>query len=84
MWVVQGLVKSEVHVPGENEQPSTWHTHMSAPPPGDPMLGSSPSRIQGYPQDGWHRRMNDTGGQASVSEAHNFIFKRSFYTLTCT
>ena len=23
-------------------------------------------------------------GQASVSEARNFIFKRSFYTLTCT
>ena len=22
--------------PGENEQPSTWHTHMPAPPPGDP------------------------------------------------
>ena len=38
MWVVQGLVKSEVHVPGENEQPSTWHTHMSASPPGDPLM----------------------------------------------
>ena len=24
------------------------------------------------------------GDQALVSEAHNFIFKRSFYTLTCT
>ena len=24
------------------------------------------------------------GDQASVSEAHNFIFKRNFYTLTCT
>ena len=36
MQVVPDLVKSAVHVPGENEQPSTWHTHMSAPPPGDP------------------------------------------------
>ena len=24
------------------------------------------------------------GDQALVSEAHNFIFKRNFYTLTCT
>ena len=24
------------------------------------------------------------GDQASVSKAHNFIFKRNFYTLTCT
>ena len=24
------------------------------------------------------------GDQASVSEVHNFIFKRNFYTLTCT
>ena len=38
MRVVPDLVKSAVHVPGENEQPSTWHTHMSAPPSGDPLM----------------------------------------------
>ena len=91
------------------------------------MLGSSPSRIQGYPQDDGigerivkqreqrldlprlthksnktpvfqgvilkeeqrekrrekEKRMTQ-GDQASVSKAHNFIFKRNFYTLTCT
>ena len=36
MWVVPDLVESAVHVPGENEQPSTWHTHLSAPPLWDP------------------------------------------------
>ena len=31
------------------------------------------------------RKKKDTGDQASsVSEAHNFIFKRDFYTWTCT
>ena len=30
MRVVPDLVKSAVHVPGENEPPSIWHTHMSA------------------------------------------------------
>ena len=29
-------------------------------------------------------RKNDTGDQALVNEAHNFIFKKNFYTLTCT
>jgi len=91
------------------------------------MPGSSPSRIQGYPQDDgigeriakrreqrldlpWFtqkankapmfqgvilkeeqrekRREKEKsmtrGDQASVSKAHNFIFKRNFYTLTCT
>ena len=38
MWVVPDLVKSAVHVPGENEHPSTWHTHLSVPPPGDPLM----------------------------------------------
>ena len=38
MRVVPDLVKSAVHVPGENEQPSTWHTHMSAPHPGEPLM----------------------------------------------
>ena len=38
MQVVSDLVKSAVHVPGENEQPSTWHTHMSAPHPGNPLM----------------------------------------------
>ena len=36
MWVAPDLVKLAVHVPGENEQPSTWHSHMSAPPQGTP------------------------------------------------
>ena len=55
------------------------------------LLGSSLSRVQGYPQDGWYWQMNEwmnewmtRGDQASVSEACNFIFKRDFYTLTCT
>ena len=92
------------------------------------MPGSSPSRIQGYPQDDgigdkeskkrererldlpwvtqkankapvfqgvilkeeqrekWREKEKRMtwGDQASVSEAHNFIFKRNFYTLTCT
>ena len=91
------------------------------------MPGSSPSRIQGYPQDDgigeriakqkeqrldllWLTQKANKGpvfqgvilkeeqrekrrekekrmtrrDQASVSEAHNFIFKRNFYTLTCT
>ena len=92
------------------------------------MPGSSPSRIQGYPQDDgigdkeskkrkrkrldlpWftqkankapvfqgvilkeeqrekkrdkEKRMTRED-QASVSKAHNFIFKTNFYTLTCT
>ena len=37
MRVVPDLVKSAVHVPGENEQPSTWHTHMLTPPSRDPL-----------------------------------------------
>ena len=51
------------------------------------MPGSSLSRVQGYPQDGWWWRMNEwiTGGdQASVSEARHFIFRAGFYTLSCT
>ena len=48
------------------------------------MPGSSPSRIQGYPQDGRHQEWMTQGGQASVSEACNFIFKRNLYTLTWT
>ena len=55
------------------------------------LLGSSLSRVQGYPQDGWYWQMNEwmnewmtRGDQALVSEACNFIFKRDFYTLTCT
>ena len=38
MWVVSDLVKSAVHVPGKNEHPSTWHTHLSALPLGDPLM----------------------------------------------
>ena len=54
------------------------------------MPGSSPCRIQGYPQDHGvgdkrnrkRERERMTGGdQASVSEAHNFIFKRNFLYL---
>ena len=59
MWVVQGLVKSEVHVPGENEQPSTWHTHMSAPPPGDPLMYGRDDCIpwsHGDMERGWEER----------------------------
>ena len=92
-----------------------------------PLPGSSPSRIQGYPQDDgigeriakWREQRLDLpwftrkaskapvfqgiilkekqrekkrekekrmtqGDQASVSKAHNFIFKRNFYTMICT
>ena len=54
---------------------------------------SSLSRVQGYPQDGRHRRMKKDrerdkermtrGDQASVSEACYFIFREGFYTLSC-
>ena len=35
-------------------------------------------------KEGKRKKRTTRGDQASVSEAHNFIFKRNFYTLTCT
>ena len=48
--------------------------------------GVQPQQDPGIPS-GWTASANKRmtrGDQALVSEAHNFIFKRSFYTLTCT
>ena len=50
------------------------------------LAGVQPQQSPGIPS-GWTGLANKwmtRGDQASVSEARNFIFKKSFYTLTCT
>ena len=50
------------------------------------VLGVQPQQSPGIPS-GWTASVNERmtwRDQASVSEAHKFIFKKSFYTLTCT
>ena len=44
------------------------------------LPGSSPSRIQGNPQDEWHRRMRERVRQSSGLSL-KFIFARPLYTL---
>ena len=54
------------------------------------MNSESPCAPRSHPERRTERekerkgKKNARGDQASVSEAYNFIFKRIFYTLTCT
>ena len=47
------------------------------------MLGTSLSRVQGYPQDEQHRRMNDTG-RPSFSERDLFAPVTGIEVARCT
>jgi len=58
--------------------------------PGKKVNSESPCAPRSHPERRTERekerkgKKNARGDQASVSEAYNFIFKRIFYTLTCT
>ena len=55
--------------------------------PGKKVNSESPCAPRSHPERRTEREKEKRmtwGDQASVSEAHNFIFKRNFYTLTCT